>query len=74
MNWNLLKLRPKPQDNSKRSEEVSDIIDRMPTYFGRWVAIAIIVFTNLTVCFRMVYQISGCSYRRNKNQFQHYSN
>lgn len=51
MNWNLLKLRPKPQDNSKRSEEVSDIIDRMPTYFGRWVAIAIIVFTILLFAF-----------------------
>lgn len=51
MIWNLLKLRPKPKDNSKRSEEVGDIIDRMPTAFGRWVAAAIIIFTILLFIF-----------------------
>lgn len=51
MIWNLLKLRPKPKDNSKRSEEVGDIIDRMPTAFGQWVATAIIMFTILLFVF-----------------------
>lgn len=51
MIWNLLKLRPKSGDNSKRSEEVSDIIDRMPTAFSKWVAAAIIVFSILLLVF-----------------------
>lgn len=51
MIWNLLRLKPKPKDNSKRSEEVSDIIDRMPTAFGRWVAIAVVTFTVLLFLF-----------------------
>lgn len=51
MIWNLLKLRPKSRDNSKRSEEVSDIIDRMPTAFSKWVAAAIIVFSILLFVF-----------------------
>ena len=51
MIWNLLKLRPKSRDNSKRSEEVSDIIDRMPTAFSKWVAAAIIVFSILLFIF-----------------------
>lgn len=51
MTWNLLKLRPKPKDNTKRSEEVGDIIDRMPTAFGKWVASAIIIFTILLFAF-----------------------
>lgn len=51
MSWNLLKLRPKPKDNTKRSEEVSDIIDRMPTAFGKWISIAIIIFTILLFIF-----------------------
>lgn len=51
MSWNLLKLRPKSKDNSKRSEEVSDIIDRMPTAFGKWISIAIILFTILLFIF-----------------------
>lgn len=33
--------------NSKRSEEVNDIIDRMPQQFGKWVAIAVVFFTVL---------------------------
>lgn len=51
MIWNLLKLQPKSRDNSKRSEEVSDIIDRMPTAFSKWVAAAIIVFSVLLFVF-----------------------
>lgn len=51
MIWNLLKLRPTRKDNTKRSEEVGDIIDRMPTALGRWVAAAIIVFTILLFVF-----------------------
>ena len=51
MIWSLLKLRPKSRDNSKRSEEVSDIIDRMPTAFSKWVAAAIIVFSILLFVF-----------------------
>ncbi len=34
-----------------RSEEVKDIIDRMPTSFGRWVSIAVIVFACLLLLF-----------------------
>ncbi|CAK7028701.1 MAG: hypothetical protein PARBA_01208 [Parabacteroides sp.] len=51
MIWNLLKLRPKSRNNSTRSEEVSDIIDRMPTAFSKWVAAAIILFTILLFFF-----------------------
>lgn len=51
MSWNLLKLRPKPKDNTKRSEEISDIIGRMPTEFGKWISIAIIIFTILLFIF-----------------------
>ena len=51
MIWSLLKLRPKSRDNSKRSEEASDIIDRMPTAFSKWVAAAIIVFSILLFVF-----------------------
>lgn len=51
MIWNLLKLKPKSNDNSKRSEEVSDIVDCMPTAFGKWVAAAIIMFTILLFVF-----------------------
>ncbi len=46
-----MKLRPKSRDNSKRSEEASDIIDRMPTAFSKWVAAAIIVFSILLFVF-----------------------
>lgn len=51
MIWSLLKLKPKSNDNSKRSEEVSDIVDCMPTDFGKWVAAAIIMFTILLFVF-----------------------
>lgn len=51
MTWNLLKLRPKSKYNSKRSEEISDIIDRMPSVFSRWIAVAVIVFSILFFTF-----------------------
>ena len=36
---------------SRRSEEVDDIIDRMPMAFGRWVAIAVVFFAMLFLLF-----------------------
>lgn len=35
----------------RRNEEVTDIIERMPTRFGKWVAIAVIVFALLILGF-----------------------
>lgn len=35
----------------KRNEEVTDILERMPTKFGRWIAIAIVIFTILLLTF-----------------------
>lgn len=35
----------------KRSEEITDIVDRMPMAFGRWVAIAVVVFASLLLLF-----------------------
>lgn len=41
-----------PSSNrKKRSEEINDIIDRMPMTFGRWVAIAAIAFSILLLFF-----------------------
>lgn len=37
-------MEPKYTD-SKRTEEVRDIVDRMPEKFGNWVAIAVLLFT-----------------------------
>ncbi|MDR3062056.1 MAG: HlyD family secretion protein, partial [Dysgonamonadaceae bacterium] len=39
------------KQNRKRSEEISDIIDRMPTTFGRRVAMAVVVFAVLLLFF-----------------------
>ncbi|GHV17837.1 hemolysin D [Bacteroidia bacterium] len=39
----------KPQE--RRSEEIGDIIDRMPMTFGRWVAISVIFFSGLLILF-----------------------
>lgn len=36
--------------DNKKSEEVQDIIDRMPERFGRWVAIAVVGFSVLVLC------------------------
>ncbi len=58
MIWKPLKLKkskPNSQDKLlKRSEEVSDIIDRMPTSFGNWVARAVVIFTILLFVFGWV--------------------
>lgn len=35
----------------KRNEEATDIIEHMPTQFGRWVAIAVVIFTILLLTF-----------------------
>jgi multidrug resistance efflux pump len=43
MIWKRLKQKPEGKE-AKRSEEVSDIIDRMPTQFANRVAIAVVVF------------------------------
>ena len=54
MSWIPLKLSKKKKaeaNNSERSEEVSDIIDRMPTSFGNWVATAVVIFTCLLFFF-----------------------
>ena len=34
-----------------RNEEICDIINRMPTHFGKWVAIAVVIFTLLLLTF-----------------------
>lgn len=52
MIWKLLRLKSK--DNSNRSEEVSDIIDRMPTSFSKWISVAVIIFTILLFVFGWV--------------------
>jgi multidrug resistance efflux pump len=36
---------------SERSEEINDIVDRMPMAFGRWVAIAVVIFAALLLLF-----------------------
>ena len=52
MNWIPFKSSQKKKaTNTGRSEEVSDIIDRMPTSFGNWVAVAVVIFTCLLFFF-----------------------
>lgn len=51
MSWNLLKPRIKSKNNQNRNEEVSDIIDKMPTSFSKWVAISVILFSFLFFIF-----------------------
>lgn len=41
----------KKETTTKRNEEIIDIIERMPTRFGKWVAIAVILFTVLLLTF-----------------------
>lgn len=50
------KQTPSPQkkaqtESSGRSEELDEIIDRMPMAFGKWVALAVIVFAALFLLF-----------------------
>lgn len=44
-------LKPEEVTNSKRSEEINEIIERMPMSFGRWVAFAFLIFTCLLLLF-----------------------
>jgi multidrug resistance efflux pump len=37
--------------HAKRSEEINDIVDRMPMAFGRWVAMAVVIFASLLLLF-----------------------
>jgi len=49
-----MKLKQKekiPDKPARRSEEIVDIVDRMPMTFGRWVAIAVVVFSALLLFF-----------------------
>lgn len=41
----------KAEQPTRRNEEICDIIDRMPTQFGKWVAIAVIIFALLLLIF-----------------------
>ena len=50
------KQTPSPQKKAQtksfgRSEELDEIIDRMPMAFGKWVALAVIVFAALFLLF-----------------------
>jgi multidrug resistance efflux pump len=57
MNWIRKKQKKTPKNEnpvSKRSEEITDIVDRMPMAFGRWVAIAVVVFASLLILFGWV--------------------
>lgn len=51
MSWILSKINLKPRKNNSRNEEVSDIIDRMPTSFSKWITLTIIGFTIIFFCF-----------------------
>lgn len=45
---------PVPDTNTKRSEEITEIVDRMPMAFGRWIAIAVVIFASLLLFFGWV--------------------
>ncbi len=53
MSWIRKKKNPPHQKNesSPRSDEIVDIVERMPMTFGRWVAIAVVVFSALLFLF-----------------------
>ncbi|MDR0541340.1 MAG: HlyD family secretion protein [Dysgonamonadaceae bacterium] len=52
MIWTRRKKEQKnKEEKSKRSEEVADIIDRMPTQFGKWASIAVLTFAFLLFFF-----------------------
>jgi len=57
MIWKQSKKRLKSESKeSKRSEEVVDIIERMPTRFGNWVAVAVVTFAALLFFFGWIIQ------------------
>lgn len=45
------KLEEKIESQTPRSEEIQEIIERMPMSFGRWVAVAFLVFSALLLLF-----------------------
>ncbi len=47
-------MKIKKKNTVNRSDEVKDIIDRMPTRFGQWVAIAVVIFAVLLVVFGFI--------------------
>lgn len=54
MSWIRMMLRKKKRSvniRGRRSEEISDIINRMPMAFGRWVAFAVLVFSGFLLLF-----------------------
>ena len=53
MNWKLLKGTRITRVNQRsiRSEEIIDIVDRMPMTFGRWVALSVVIFSILLMIF-----------------------
>ncbi len=54
MNWKQKKKYLSGKDEqtrAKRSEEITDIVDRMPMAFGHWVAIAVVIFSALLLLF-----------------------
>ncbi|MCC8147183.1 MAG: HlyD family secretion protein [Bacteroidales bacterium] len=54
MKWNPRKNSRKPEEeveDKRRSEEINEIIERMPMTFGRWVAVAFFIFTALLLLF-----------------------
>jgi multidrug resistance efflux pump len=40
-----------PENEPRRSEEIADIVERMPMAFGRWVAVAVVIFSALLFFF-----------------------
>jgi len=56
MNWIRSILKNKNQEarttsSNKQSDEISDIVERMPMTFGRWVAIAVVIFSLFLLIF-----------------------
>ena len=55
MNWKRKNdsppLRGGVRGRGRQSEEIVDIVDRMPMTFGRWVAVAVVVFSLLLLLF-----------------------
>ena len=48
----ILKKNKKSESvKAKRSEEISDIINRMPMTFGRWVSLAVVIFSSFCLLF-----------------------
>jgi multidrug resistance efflux pump len=46
-----IEINDKEISQVRRSEEITDIVDRMPMTFGRWVAVAVVIFSALLLLF-----------------------